>query len=148
MTPVTRPVTAADLPALVAVEQAGFAPAQAWNESQLRAELDLPDRIVRVSETDGAVTGYATCSVLADTADLLRIAVDPSARRHGHARGLLADLAQAAADEGAERLMLEVAADNDAALAFYRAAGLTPIHRRRRYYPGGVDAIILTRELP
>ena len=55
------------------------------------------------------------------------------------------DTARAA---GAQHLLLEVRADNAAALALYGAAGFAQISRRRRYYqPDDVDALILRKEL-
>ncbi|MBK5217865.1 MAG: ribosomal-protein-alanine acetyltransferase, partial [Propionibacteriales bacterium] len=42
-----------------------------------------------------------------------------------------------------ERLLLEVAADNTAALAMYADHGFVEISRRHGYYTGGRDAVIL-----
>ena len=41
------------------------------------------------------------------------------------------------------RMLLEVRADNTAALAFYAAEGFVEIARRRRYYRDGTDAVVL-----
>ena len=48
---------------------------------------------------------------------------------------------------GAERVILEVRADNDAARALYAGAGFTTLQTRRGYYPGGVDALVLALDL-
>jgi ribosomal-protein-alanine N-acetyltransferase len=40
---------------------------------------------------------------------------------------------------------LEVASENDAALALYRSLDFQPSGRRKRYYPNGADAVVLTR---
>ncbi|MFX8246689.1 hypothetical protein ABTL56_19205, partial [Acinetobacter baumannii] len=59
--------------------------------------------------------------------------------------------AQAAGDAGAEGLFLEVAADNEPAIALYRSAAFVPVGRRAGYYrrPGGaaMDALVLRRAL-
>ena len=44
--------------------------------------------------------------------------------------------------------MLEVRADNAAALALYEQAGFATISLRRRYYqPGDIDAVIMRKDL-
>jgi ribosomal-protein-alanine N-acetyltransferase len=52
------------------------------------------------------------------------------------ARALLVDFIDAARRRGARRGFLEVAEDNDAALALYTAAGFAAIGRRPAYYRG------------
>ena len=47
---------------------------------------------------------------------------------------------------GAARLFLEVAENNPAATAFYRAAGFEPVGRRAKYYQGE-DALVLAKAL-
>ena len=46
------------------------------------------------------------------------------------------------------RILLEVSATNDAALAFYASAGFVEIDRRRRYYRDGTDALVLQAPVP
>ena len=48
---------------------------------------------------------------------------------------------------GAERLLLEVRADNTAARGLYDSAGFRLLQTRRGYYPGGVDALVLVLDL-
>ncbi len=81
--------------------------------------------------------------MLGDVADLDRIAVLPFARRRGLAGELLEQLIEAAGGHGAERMLLEVAADNEAAIGLYESYGFTTISTRKGYYPGGVDALIM-----
>ena len=45
-------------------------------------------------------------------------------------------------------MLLEVAAGNAAALAFYGAEGFTEVARRRHYYRDGSDAVVMQRALP
>jgi len=44
---------------------------------------------------------------------------------------------------GAERILLEVRADNPRAQRLYERNGYRQIHVRRRYYDDGTDAIIM-----
>jgi ribosomal-protein-alanine N-acetyltransferase len=67
-------------------------------------------------------------------------------RRLGFGRMLLEAVRQEAVLRGARSIVLEVAADNEAARALYRAQGFAPVGRRRHYYrrpAGDGDALIL-----
>ncbi len=140
-----RPATLDDLPGLSELEAELFG-ADAWTEEQLRAELAGPTRCFQVNDDEGLV-GYVVTSVVADTADLLRIAVRPDRQRAGGATALLAAAMLETKRAGAARMLLEVAADNEAALALYAAAGFAEIDRRPRYYRSGADALVLALDL-
>nr|WP_242680555.1 GNAT family N-acetyltransferase [Nocardioides sp. IC4_145] len=103
-----------------------------------------------VAEADGPdspVVGHAVASIVADVAELQRIAVTPTARRGGHATALLDEVVARSRAGGAERLLLEVREDNAGALAFYAARGFVEVDRRRRYYRDGATAVVLRRGL-
>jgi ribosomal-protein-alanine N-acetyltransferase len=107
----------------------------------------LPTVHYLVAEEDGQVVGHAVISLVADIAELQRIAVAQSHRRRGVAGALLEEVVGLASRSGADRLLLEVRADNDAALSFYAAHGFVEVDRRPRYYRDGATAIILRRSL-
>ncbi|MDN7120043.1 GNAT family N-acetyltransferase [Nocardioides sp. ChNu-153] len=148
--PVLRIARPADVPRLVALEAALFG-VDAWSADLVADELTGPGRTVVVAAGDvtagDAIVGYAVLGVAGDVADLLRIGVAPEARRTGVATALLAAVLDVARQAGAERLLLEVAAGNAGAVAFYAHAGFAEIHRRPRYYRDGSDALVLQREL-
>jgi ribosomal-protein-alanine N-acetyltransferase len=125
-----------DVPALVRLEQALFGP-DAWSEQSVRAELSGPRRTAVVACAP-EVVGYAVTAEAGDVSDLHRIAVHPAYRRRGVARLLLAEVRPAG-----RRLLLEVSALNEAALAFYAAEGFTEAGRRRAYYRDGSDAVLM-----
>lgn len=130
--------------AVTALEAALFG-LDAWSADRVRTEL-LGDRGHAWVVGDPA-EAYAVTSVAGDVADLERIGVHPDLRRRGVARTLLdRAVAQGRAD-GAVRLLLEVAANNDGGLAFYAEAGFVEIARRRRYYRDGADAVVMERAL-
>ncbi|RLV56540.1 ribosomal-protein-alanine N-acetyltransferase [Aeromicrobium phragmitis] len=139
-----RPAVDTDLAPLVALEAACFG-SEAWSEVQVREEL-AGDRAVLVLEAAGQAAGYASVSVVAGDAELLRIAVRPELRREGMGRALLAAGVAAARERGACRMLLEVDAGNRPAIALYAASGFAPIARRRGYYRGR-DALVMEREL-
>jgi [ribosomal protein S18]-alanine N-acetyltransferase len=80
-----------------------------------------------------------------DDAEILTIGVAPGARRQGLARVLIADLTKRAYQRGARRVLLEVAADNQAAIALYNSIGFILLGERPGYYrlpTGKADALI------
>ena len=137
-----RPARAEDADLLAKLEREAFA-ADAWSLAQVQAELAGASRRVLVAELGDVVVGYGAVSVAGDVADLTRIVVAVSRRRAGVASMLLAALHEAAAQAGAERVLLEVAASNVDARAFYAARGYTEISRRPGYYAGGEDGLVL-----
>lgn len=138
-----RLATADDVTALLAIEVACFGTG-AWGASLLEGAIADPHQAVLITTSGDA---YGVVRGSGDTADLDRIAVLPGVRRLGVGRTLLDALVGHATAAGAERLLLEVAVDNAGAIALYAATGFVEIHRRRRYYPGGVDAVVMERPL-
>lgn len=144
--PQPRPATRDDVDAVAALERACFD--DPWSADSIAAELAATGRIVRVAAAPDGLLGWSSTSVVAETADLLRVAVDPSTRGRGLGRLLVDDVLHRVTESGAERVLLEVAEPNTAARGLYAATGFREIHRRRRYYADGADALVLERVLP
>ncbi len=133
-----------DIPELSAIERAVFGD-DPWAESTWWAELaERPRRRYLVIEgQDASVAAYGGVDVVGDTSDLMTLAVAPGHQGRGLGARLLQTLRVQAHGAGAHRMLLEVRADNAAALALYRRAGFTDLRTRRRYYRDGVDALVL-----
>jgi len=69
----------------------------------------------------------------ARVAEVKRMFVLPTARRRGHASGLLAALEQSAAQAGAEIVVLETGTEQPDAIALYQRAGYSPTVRFGHY---------------
>ena len=122
----------------------------AWSVETFWSELaHVPEtRHYLVAEDDGALIGYAGLAVVGNQADVQTIAVAPAAQGQGLGRQLLDALLEEGRRRGATEVLLEVRADNEAALALYRRAGFDRIGLRRAYYqPGGIDALVLRLKL-
>jgi ribosomal-protein-alanine N-acetyltransferase len=143
-----RPATAADVPAIAALEATAF-PEDAWPPGYLADAIAgaLLGSGVLVAELDGDVVGHAITSVVFEIAELQRIAVAVEHRRRGIAGLLLAAVRDQAATQGAPALLLEVRETNAGALAFYERAGFAEIDRRPRYYRNGDTAIVMSLAL-
>ncbi len=135
-----------DLPrALAAIHAEAFdAP---WSAEAFAALLAQPGIIL-----EAAPDGFVMVQAAADEAEILTLAVRPTARRKGVATALVETAAQRVELAGAGRLFLEVAEDNLAARALYARLGFEPVGRRPRYYARAngpaVDALLLARNLP
>jgi len=139
-----RLATASDAD-VIAILEAECQGDDAWSATLVRDGVTggLPTIQYLVAETDGTVTGYAVASYAGDIAELQRIGVAADFRRQGLATALLDEVIAHAPSTGADRLLLEVRADNRSALAFYAAAGFVEIDRRTRYYRDGTDAVVM-----
>ncbi|PSL36703.1 ribosomal-protein-alanine N-acetyltransferase [Labedella gwakjiensis] len=144
-----RPATDADLEDITRLEDETFV-SDAWSHEQMAAELrsEHTSYVVVVDDQEGIV-GYG--GVLAPTAssdaDIQTIAIAPSFRRAGLGRAVMAELIGAARLAGAERVFLEVRADNPAAHTLYIDLGFVDVGVRARYYqPDDVDAIVMRLE--
>ncbi len=141
-----RAATDADVDA-IAVSEADNLGADAWSHGLVAEGVAgrLPTVHYLVAESEGLVVGHAVASLVADVAELQRIAVSSGSRRQGVARALLDEVVALAVQEDIGRLLLEVREDNEAALAFYTAQGFVELDRRPRYYRDGTSAVVLER---
>ncbi|GAE77431.1 ribosomal-protein-S18p-alanine acetyltransferase [Cutibacterium acnes JCM 18918] len=74
--------------------------------------------------------------------------VTPAARGRGLAVELLARGLDWATSRGCHTMMLEVRRDNDPAISLYRRFGFETISQRPNYYGGGIDALVMSVDLP
>ena len=142
-----RPAVLDDAGSILQIESEAFGP-DAWGLHAVTEELHTENRRIAVAQADERVIGWVAVSVLADVADLIRIAVASEARRQGTGAALLAWAVEQARIAGAERMILEVAATNAAAIGLYVADGFAEIARRSGYYGGKLDALVLQRPVP
>lgn len=140
--------TAADLDAIVALEQTGFAPTSRWIGRSWLSEIEGGHHFTPAARgPGGTVIGVAAFQLYAEVADLNRVVVDPAHRGRGVGAALVgAGLAWAAAS-GAERMLLEVEWANEPALALYRRLGFAEITYRRNYYGVNRDALVMEKSL-
>ncbi|WP_230657879.1 ribosomal protein S18-alanine N-acetyltransferase [Psychrobacter sp. I-STPA10] len=86
------------------------------------------------------VVAYCLYNIVFEQAEILRIGTCPNYQRQGIAKGLLSQTLQDIKGQGTEGVLLEVRADNDAAIALYQQLGFKQIHRRIGYYQVPNDA--------
>ena len=96
------------------------------------------------------LTAFIILRCAADEAEILTIATAPVARRTGQGRALLNAALDSLAAKGVREVFLEVAEDNLAAQALYRASGFGAMGRRPGYYrrkKGRVAALTFAKTL-
>lgn len=144
-----RPVVREDVDALFALDQACFRPGIAYSKAELKYFLFHPSGISQVAADGDWIAGFAVAEMRMHHGEpighIVTIDVDPSRRRLGVGRLLMDAIAGRCAQAGAQKLQLEVAVDNDGAVAFYKELGFTPTGRIRGYYLGKLDALVMGR---
>ena len=139
-----RPMTAADVPSVAALEKLCFS--DPWSVSSIASELDNPLSLWLVWEEAGAAAAYLGVQRVPPQADVMNVAVSPALRRRGIARALFAELERRLPE--IDELFLEVRASNSGAIALYRTLGFEQVGRRPNYYlDPREDALILRKEL-
>jgi len=147
--PLHRPMTVADVDAVLAVEVTAYS--HPWSHGNFvdslaagyRAELRLDDA--------GGLIGYCIALPGFEETHLLNLTVSPPHQRGGHGWALLQRLARASRLRGDQALWLEVRESNHGARALYARAGFVEVGLRRGYYPAHrltrEDAVVMRRAL-
>lgn len=141
-----RPLTEADIPQIVQIEQLVFP--TPWTEHAFRSELAdnaMAMYIVIVnSEDESGILGYGGLWQIFDEAHITNIAIHPNFQGHKLGRFLVHAMIQWAWDNGMQHMTLEVRPSNLKALAVYEAAGFRRAGIRPGYYEDtGEDAVIM-----
>ncbi|MDP1605804.1 MAG: ribosomal protein S18-alanine N-acetyltransferase [Rhodocyclaceae bacterium] len=141
------PMTAADLAAVVALEQR--IQRHPWTLGNFADSL-AADHACWVERRAGVLAAFAVIMPTVDEVQLLNIGVAPERQRTGLGRSMLEFLCERARQAGMLRMLLEVRPSNTGAIAFYQHFDFVEIGRRRGYYPdstGREDAIVMARKL-
>lgn len=129
------------------IHAAAFTQARPWTAEEFTELLAN-----RFTHAVGDSYAFALFQVIADEAELLTIATHPAHQRQGLARHRMETWHARAAELGARRAFLDVAADNSAAIALYKRCNYSPCGLRKGYYARktgeNCDAIVMERNLP
>lgn len=125
--------------------EAGLAPS--WTACRVAKCIAHPEWTVLVARDTGRFAGFAIMEFLDVHAHLALLAVAPRYRGCGTGRALVEWLESSARTAGTFTIRLELRAGNEAAFAFYGRLGYRLTGRRRRYYAGREDALMMERDL-
>jgi ribosomal-protein-alanine N-acetyltransferase len=125
---------------------------KAWDEAAFSSFLHDAGVFALIAGFAGHDQAFILTRLAADESEILSLGTLPRSRRLGLAHALIEAASQEAHRRGARRMFLEVAADNEAALALYGKAGFAAAGRRPGYYARAAahaaDAVILSALLP
>jgi ribosomal-protein-alanine N-acetyltransferase len=130
----SRTIAASDAAVVAALHGECF-PDDPWGEQSAKEVLAMPGAFgfLAMSEDGAAPTGFLIALAVEGSCEILALGVRAGWRRRGIAGALLARLLAAVAGI-TPVVLLEVAEDNDAALALYIRAGFARVGRRPAYY--------------
>ena len=129
------------LPQIAQIEREIFP--DPWSEPLLLRKIEDEHTIFCVAEDEDQVRGYAILQLIAPEAEVINIAVAPTARRLGIGRALLAALLSQAEAAQIETIHLEVRESNQAAIALYSALGFGTVGLRKYYYENPREHAVL-----
>ncbi|WP_214627966.1 ribosomal protein S18-alanine N-acetyltransferase [Paenibacillus agaridevorans] len=144
---VYRPMSLADIPAVLLIEQESFS--SPWTEESFVNELknNMFARYLAL-EYGGQLIGYGGMWIIMDEAHVTNIAIRSDVRGIGLGHRLMAQLQRTALFYGAARMTLEVRVSNEHAQRLYRKHGFQPSGVRPNYYSdNNEDALIMWAEL-
>ena len=138
-----------DFEKLWAIDQACFDPQVAYPRAELKFYIADPAAFTLVAEhSTGEPIGFVVAQQQGRaTGHIITIDVLEEARGSGLGSKLLLAAEARLKELGCRTVLLETAADNVAALAFYKKHEYFLVKTIPRYYASGVDAFLLKKDL-
>lgn len=119
-----------------------------WSETLLREVLTSPIDYIFVVEDDSRshrICAYSVLRIIADEAEIQRIAVKQQFRRQGNAGKLMDAMTDFSRKKNVKSMMLEVREHNENARKLYKTYGFYEEGVRKNYYRSPVEDAILMR---
>jgi ribosomal-protein-alanine N-acetyltransferase len=137
-----------DFETLWRMDQECFPPGIAYSKEELKAYVRHRGAftLVAMDSDQGKPAGFIVVHA-GPAGHVITIDVIASARRSGVGSLLLQAAEERLRAGGSRAVGLETAVDNLAALSFYKRHGYSVIRTWPRYYPNGVDALVMRKEL-
>lgn len=145
-----EPARAADAETIARLHAEGFY--RGWSREEFAAYIAGEGTPVYIAcDSKRRIAGFAMLRHIGEEVELITIAVDRKWRKKGVGLMLMRALFGALLMSPAKRMLLEVAADNPAALRLYDKLGFTRVGERKGYYPRPdgtpATAIVMSRDL-
>lgn len=155
----------ADFETLWHIDQQCFAPGISYSRPELAAYIRMVGAFTVVAEATvqaaevpasragetppvSVIVGFVVASLnLRHAGHIITIDVIAEARRSGVGSSLLNAAEKRLQSAGCAQVRLETAVNNSAALAFYKCHGYAVTKTIPRYYPDGLDAFVMQKDL-
>ena len=138
------PLTKEDLDAVVAIEQLSYK--SPWAREFFENEIGSNVAYNFVMKLDDTVIGYAGFWISWEYATITKVTIHPALRGKGLSKILFKDLLDRCFALGAESISLEVRESNIVAQGLYTSMGFKKEGKRKGYYDGVEDAIVMILE--
>jgi ribosomal-protein-alanine N-acetyltransferase len=135
------------------IDQQCFSSGIAYSRAELAEYMGIPDSFALAGEIEDGTGKFRVVGFVLATRDrrggghIITIDVLEEARRHGVGSQLLEAAEARLAEQGCTRVLLEVAVDNSAAIAFYKRHQYAVLKTLPRYYLGTLDALLMEKKL-
>lgn len=145
-----RPMSINDLEAVSKLELESYKDSahDAWTQQHFAEALEGTGGSWWIAHDLGSLVGFACGHVVGDEFEIDDVVVAADHRRQGIAKRLLARIAYDAHVLNAQRALLEVDVDNEAARSTYSSLGFEEQGLRKNYYGSGHDALLMSADLP
>ncbi|MEL6414682.1 MAG: GNAT family N-acetyltransferase [Pseudomonadota bacterium] len=124
---------------------------EAWDAAAFESLLLQTNTRAFGVERDSTLAAFILVHFVQPEAEILTLATAPSFQRLGLAQYVLREAESQLREDGLEKWLLDVAEDNQPAIAFYRKLGFAEDGRRPRYYNrlegSRIDAILMSKHL-
>ena len=131
-----------EVAAACAIERANLC--TCWSEDAIK-QTKGSDSIRYLVAKDEKIVGICSFALVFGEGQLLNIAVMDEYRRLGVGSMLLKAAIDIAKSKNAEQFSLEVEADNESAIAFYKKHHFDIAGRRKNFYGNGRDALVMIK---
>jgi ribosomal-protein-alanine N-acetyltransferase len=141
-----------DLETLWRIDQRCFAPGISYSQPELAAYIRLLNSFTLIAETSNPdqrqIIGFLVATAnRRHQGHVITIDVLPDQRRFGVGSRLLNAAEERLLLRQCTSVVLEAAVNNTSALAFYKRHGYFVVKTIPRYYPDGLDAFVLEKNL-
>lgn len=138
-----RLMTIEDSAAVAEMEHQIFS--DCWSEKALLGTLENAGSICLLAERAGRRVGYLIAYDAVDNVEIARIAVAEEMRKQGIAGCLMRELKKQCAQQGKEKILLDVRESNAEAIRLYRKEGFSEDGIRKGFYENpGEDALLMS----
>ena len=140
-------MTEQDINAIVQLQAADIKYLEKYSRAQFLEMLNDKNYYMLTAKDGESVGGYLIAKCGVDELELYQIVVGTSNKRSGVGSQLIKNLPDFAKINNINSIYLEVRVDNENAIAFYKALGFIGVGRRKGYYYGSMDAILMNYKI-
>ena len=140
-----REIQSRDIPQLILLDRACFAPSVAFDENEFSHVLSLRNSSGFLITDQDVLVGFIISAWNGDSAEVITIDVEPDYRRRGIGSRLLTLSEDHLRKNGVVYLFLHVDVENVSALCFYQKESFQTLERKIGYYPNGHDAYSMVK---